>query len=76
MTNDKDMVLTTRFGYALAYATRLHATQLRKGTANPSVPHLLAVASLVLEGRRRGRNAPARSSSCMIFCYFERSTGR
>lgn len=37
------------FESALVYATRLHASQTRKGTDIPYVSHLLAVASLVLE---------------------------
>jgi (p)ppGpp synthase/HD superfamily hydrolase len=41
--------LSTRFEDALVYATRLHATQTRKGTDIPYISHLLAVASLVLE---------------------------
>jgi len=41
--------LTPRFEDALLYATRLHATQTRKGNDVPYVAHLLAVASLVLE---------------------------
>ena len=43
------MTLTARFEEALVYAARLHAGQLRKGTAIPYVSHLLAVAGLVLE---------------------------
>ncbi|MBC7929191.1 MAG: HD domain-containing protein [Rubrivivax sp.] len=43
------MRLTARFEEALVYAARLHAGQLRKGTAIPYVSHLLAVAGLVLE---------------------------
>jgi len=42
-------VLGSRFDEALALATRLHATQLRKGTSIPYVAHLLSVAALVLE---------------------------
>jgi GTP pyrophosphokinase len=42
-------VLTQRFEDALIFATRLHGTQVRKGTAIPYAAHLLAVASLVLE---------------------------
>ncbi len=42
-------LLTERFDAALAYATRHHARQLRKGTPVPYAAHLLAVASLVLE---------------------------
>ena len=42
-------LLTARFDAALHYATRHHATQLRKGTPVPYAAHLLAVASLVLE---------------------------
>ena len=41
--------LSNRFEDALVYATRLHATQTRKGTDIPYVSHLLAVASLVIE---------------------------
>jgi (p)ppGpp synthase/HD superfamily hydrolase len=43
------MMLTARFDVALSFAARLHAGQLRKGTAIPYVAHLLAVAGLVLE---------------------------
>lgn len=42
-------ILTERFIGAVEYATRLHDTQLRKGSQTPYVAHLLAVASLVLE---------------------------
>jgi (p)ppGpp synthase/HD superfamily hydrolase len=42
-------LLTPRFEDALLCATRLHATQTRKGSGVPYVSHLLAVASLVLE---------------------------
>ena len=42
-------VLTDRFLDALDYTTRLHAKQLRKGTATPYTAHLLGVCSLVLE---------------------------
>jgi hypothetical protein len=41
--------LGKRFEAALAYATRVHAGQLRKGTSTPYVSHVLAAASLVLE---------------------------
>ena len=41
--------LSKRFEDALVYATRLHASQTRKGTDIPYVSHLLAVASLVIE---------------------------
>ena len=43
------ITLTDRFEHALAYATKLHAEQRRKGNGVPYVAHLLAVASLVLE---------------------------
>ena len=43
------MSLTTRFDEALAFTSRLHAPQVRKGTAIPYLSHLLAVAGLVLE---------------------------
>jgi (p)ppGpp synthase/HD superfamily hydrolase len=49
MRDEGSGVLGTRFEDALAYATRLHAPQYRKGTRIPYVSHLLAVASLVLE---------------------------
>ncbi len=42
-------LLSPRFQEALAFACRLHARQLRKGTQVPYVSHLLAVSSLVLE---------------------------
>jgi (p)ppGpp synthase/HD superfamily hydrolase len=41
--------LSPRFDDALTYASRLHAGQLRKGTAIPYVSHLLAVTAIVLE---------------------------
>lgn len=41
--------LTARFESALVYATRLHATQVRKGSGVPYISHLLSVAALVLE---------------------------
>lgn len=43
------MALSSRFDDALVFASRLHATQVRKGTGVPYVAHLLAVAGLVLE---------------------------
>jgi len=43
------MSLTLRFEEALIYATHLHATQSRKGSATPYIAHLLAVTALVLE---------------------------
>ena len=43
------MSLTPRFEEVLIYATRLHATQSRKGSATPYIAHLLAVTALVLE---------------------------
>ncbi|MCB1851656.1 MAG: HD domain-containing protein [Gammaproteobacteria bacterium] len=42
-------LLTERFIEALGFATRLHDTQLRKGSGVPYFAHPLAVASLVLE---------------------------
>jgi (p)ppGpp synthase/HD superfamily hydrolase len=50
MDNDRTApMLGPRFEDALVYATRLHASQCRKGTHVPYVSHLLAVAGLVLE---------------------------
>jgi GTP pyrophosphokinase len=43
------MVLGSRFEEALAFAARLHASQVRKGSDVPYVAHLLGVASLALE---------------------------
>jgi (p)ppGpp synthase/HD superfamily hydrolase len=42
-------MLSDRFDEALAYASRLHREQRRKGTDIPYVSHLLSVAALVLE---------------------------
>lgn len=46
---DPATFLSDRFADAVAYASIVHATQLRKGTTVPYVAHLLGVASLVLE---------------------------
>jgi (p)ppGpp synthase/HD superfamily hydrolase len=43
------MPLSDRFDDALAYASRLHREQTRKGSDIPYVAHLLAVCSLVIE---------------------------
>jgi (p)ppGpp synthase/HD superfamily hydrolase len=43
------MRLGKRFRDALAYAAKLHAPQLRKGTSIPYVSHLLAVAAIAIE---------------------------
>lgn len=42
-------MLSDRFDDALAYASRLHRNQRRKGTAIPYISHLMSVAALVLE---------------------------
>ena len=42
-------ILTDRFDAALAYASRLHRSQIRKGSGVPYVSHLLAVAAIALE---------------------------
>lgn len=44
-----DPLTTDRFDEALAYASRHHRRQLRKGGRTPYVAHLLAVAAIVLE---------------------------
>lgn len=49
MTASPATVLTDRYTQAIAYATAIHATQLRKGTTVPYVTHLIGVSSLVLE---------------------------
>ncbi|TNF31678.1 MAG: HD domain-containing protein [Deltaproteobacteria bacterium] len=41
--------LSERFDQALAFTSRLHRRQLRKGTSVPYVSHLLAVAGIALE---------------------------
>lgn len=45
----KKHLLSNKFEEALIYATKLHATQVRKGTNIPYISHLLSVAALVLE---------------------------
>ena len=45
MVNDP----TSRFVEAVAWAAKLHATQVRRGTKIPYLSHLLAVSSLVWE---------------------------
>jgi len=44
-----DKQLSPRFDEALAYSSKLHRSQPRKGTPIPYVSHLLGVASLVIE---------------------------
>lgn len=42
-------MLTDRFDDALAYASRIHRDQIRKGADIPYISHLLGVASIALE---------------------------
>ena len=42
-------VLSKRFIFALGYAAKLHAKQIRKRTERPYIGHLLGVASIVIE---------------------------
>jgi (p)ppGpp synthase/HD superfamily hydrolase len=49
MSDRPELILTSRFDEALAYAVELHRHQPRKGTGVPYVSHLLSVAALVLE---------------------------
>ncbi|MEO0872303.1 MAG: HD domain-containing protein [Pseudomonadota bacterium] len=42
-------MLTDRFDEALAYASRIHRTQIRTGSGIPYVSHLLGVTALALE---------------------------
>jgi len=44
-----DPVLTVRFDEALAFASRIHRIQCRKGTCIPYLSHLLAVCAIALE---------------------------
>lgn len=48
-TNKPSTVLTQRYADAVAYASALHADQVRKSTTIPYISHLLGVSSLVLE---------------------------
>ncbi|CAN5585674.1 HD domain-containing protein [soil metagenome] len=43
------MIPTPRLDEAFAFANRLHASQIRKGSTIPYISHLLAVASIVME---------------------------
>ena len=43
-------MLSERFSQAVTYAHELHEGQVRKGTNIPYISHLMAVASLVMEG--------------------------
>ena len=43
------MAFTEQFEKALTLATRLHATQVRKGTTIPYIAHLLGVASIAMD---------------------------
>jgi (p)ppGpp synthase/HD superfamily hydrolase len=49
MSEKLEHPVSQRFHDALAYAPALHETQARKSTTIPSISHLLAVASIVLE---------------------------
>lgn len=51
MTNPQTtpVFLGPKYAEAVAYASALHATQVRKSTTIPYISHLLAVSSLVLE---------------------------
>jgi hypothetical protein len=48
-TQANPLQLTHRFDDAVAYATIIHAGQLRKGTGVPYIAHLLGVTSIALE---------------------------
>jgi GTP pyrophosphokinase len=43
------MIQSPRLDEAFAFANRLHASQIRKGSTIPYISHLLAVASIVME---------------------------
>ena len=43
------MILGPKYAEAVAYASALHAHQVRKSTTIPYISHLLAVSSLILE---------------------------
>jgi (p)ppGpp synthase/HD superfamily hydrolase len=46
---DNPLTLSQRFEDALAYATVVHAGQLRKGTGIPYIAHILGVTAIALE---------------------------
>ncbi len=48
-TGENPLRLTSRFNDAVAYASKIHDGQLRKGTGTPYIGHLLGVAAIVLE---------------------------
>lgn len=48
MGDDMHMKLGPRFDDALAFASRVHAADIRKGTEVPYIAHLLSVCALVL----------------------------
>ena len=43
------MILSERFDQALAFAVRVHGSQMRKGTDIPYLSHLLMVAAVALD---------------------------
>lgn len=49
MIQKNPTTLTDRFDEALAYASKAHRTQIRKGSGIPYVSHLLGVAAIALE---------------------------
>jgi hypothetical protein len=49
MTEAPDPILTSRLAHAFAFASSVHATQVRKGTSIPYLSHLMAACSLVIE---------------------------
>lgn len=48
-TRTRQPLLTSRFQDAIATASDIHATQLRKGNQHHHLAHLMSVAALVLE---------------------------
>jgi (p)ppGpp synthase/HD superfamily hydrolase len=57
-TKDNPLTLSQRFEDALAYATVVHAGQLRKETGIPYIAHILGVTAIALEhGSKKGRSS-------------------
>lgn len=59
MTNHRRPILSERFDEALAYASRIHRTQVRKGNNVPYISHLLGVAAIAIENGADERQAIA-----------------
>ena len=66
-------MLTPKFDEALLLATKLHATQIRKGSDIPYIAHPLSVACLVLEAADRTPYASSREEMAIAALFHEES---